>query len=128
MKRKTTVRTAVILFLAMILFLLSGCGTPGVFDGSMTTNETGFHLDYTILNKEVTADLTLAENEQLRVEYTHQSGNIDISVGRQGKAPVYTGTGQTDGEFTLVIPEAGVYRISVTGHQAKGRAEFIRIK
>ena len=127
MKQITANRTARILFLALaLLLLLSGCGTPSVFEGSMVTDETGFHLEYSILNKELTADLMLNEGEQLRVVFTHESGDVDIKAGQSGKEPIYTGTSQANGDFTLVIPENGTYHISVTGHKAKGRVDFYR--
>ena len=127
MKQKTGGAAALILLLSLTIILLTGCGNNSAFDGSKTANETGFQMEYTILNKEQTCDLTLTEGEQLRVEYAHKSGSVDISVGQEGKEPIYTGTNQTDGGFTLVIPESGVYHISVTGHRAKGSIGFTRI-
>ena len=127
MGRNSVKRLAGILLLGLIAFLLAGCGNASVFDGSKAANETGFQMEYSILNKEETADLKLSEGEQLRVIFSHTAGNVDVTVGQDGKEPIYRGTKQDNAEFVLMIPESGVYHISVTGHQAKGKVSFTRI-
>ncbi len=113
--------------LVLLLILSAGCGRTSVFDGSMTADENGFRMEYSVLNREETADLKLAEGDRLEVELYHDSGTVDVKIGQPGKDTIYTGTGQTDAEFTLEIPESGVYRVSVAGHQAKGRVAFVRV-
>ena len=117
---------ACICLLALILVLLTGCGETSVFDGSKVSNETGFHMEYNVLDREETADLKLSQGEELKVVFAHSSGNVDVTVGLPGKDTIYTGTKQDNAEFYLMIPEAGVWHISVTGHRAKGRVSFTR--
>ena len=106
--------------------LLAGCDSSSVFYGSRVINEAGFVMDYTVLNHEETAELTLVAGESLRVEFAHDRGSVDVTVGLPDREPIYRGTGQTEAEFTLTIPESGDYRISVTGHRASGKAAFLR--
>ena len=89
--------------------------------------EGGFQMDYAVLNREESADLYLEEGDQLEIRFAHSAGSIDASVGQEGKEPLYRGTDQKNGEFSLPISEAGTYHISVTGHQAKGSVSFIRV-
>ena len=87
------------MFAAMI-FLLAGCETGSVFDGSRVSDTSGFRMEYSILNREESADLTL---------------------------PIYRGNGQQNADFVLEIAETGSYHIFVSGHQAKGNISFTRI-
>lgn len=111
----------------LVMSLLTGCGKESLFNGSRVCDETGFRMEYTVLNRIDTADMELSEGEELRVVIAHTAGNVDVTVGQPGKEPIYRGTGQTNAEFILTIPETGSYRISVTGHRANGKVSFIRL-
>ena len=127
--RKTFLKTIAAACLMILLsVMLSGCGTTSVFDGSRTADENSFRLDYATLNREQSADLKLAEGDELRVEFAHTRGNVDIVIGIEGKTPVYRGTNQQNGKMALSIMEAGTYHISVTGHNAAGKLEIEKMK
>ena len=117
----------IIALCALALALLSGCRKADVFDGVRTANRAEFHLEYTAFNGKQTAELTLTEGDALHAVFANESGNVDVTVGLSDKKPIYTGTEQTDADFTLIIPESGDYHFSVTGHEAKGRVFFDRI-
>ena len=117
---------AICMFAAMIL-LLTGCGTGSVFDGSRVSDASGFRMEYSILNREETAELVLQAGEQLRVTLSHTEGTVDVTVGMEGQEPIYRGNGHQNADFILEIAETGNYHISVTGHQAKGSISFTRI-
>ena len=123
-KRKAT---AGICMLAAMLFLLTGCGTGSVFDGSRAADASGFRMEYSILNREESAGLNLTEGDRLQVSLSHTEGTVDVTVGMNGKEPIYRGNGQQNADFVLEIAETGSYHISVSGHQAKGNVSFIRI-
>ena len=123
-KRKAT--AGICMFAAMI-FLLAGCGTGSVFDGSRVSDTSGFRIEYSILNREESADLTLREGDCLLVSLSHTDGTVDVTVGMEGQELIYRGNGQQNAEFVLEIAETGNYHISVSGHQAKGNVSFTRI-
>ena len=123
-KRKAT--AGICMFAAMI-FLLAGCGTGSVFDGSRVSDTSGFRMEYSMLNREESADLTLREGDCLRVSLSHTDGSVNVTVGMEGQEPIYRGNGQQNAEFVLEIAESGNYHISVSGHQAKGNVSFTRI-
>ena len=123
-KRKAT---AGICMLATMVFLLAGCGTGSVFDGSRVSDASGFQMEYSILNREESADLNLTEGDRLRVSLSHTEGSADVIVGMEGKTSIYQGRGQQNAEFVLEIAETGSYHIFVSGHQAKGNISFTRI-
>ena len=101
-------QAACVCMLAAMLFLLTGCRTGGVFDGSRVSDASGFRMEYSILNREESAGLNLTEGDRLQVSLSHTEGTVDVTVGMNGK-------------------EKGNYHISVSGHQAKGNIAFIRI-
>ena len=107
--------------------LLSGCGGKSTFDGSRTSDETGFRMEYSILDKEESAELILTEDDQIQVHISHTAGNVDVIISRDGEEPIYKGTEQENADFILMVPKTGCYRISVTGHLAKGAISFTRI-
>ena len=110
--------------LILVALLLTGCGKPVVFDGSRVANDHGFHMEYSVLNREETAEMSLKEGDHLLVSYEQERGNIDIAVRLMGGSAIYNGAEQVKGEFVLTFPETGSYLISVTGHQAKGKIAF----
>ena len=110
-----------------MLFLLTGCGTGSVFDGSRVSGTSGFWMEYSILNREESADLNLTEGDCLRISLSHTEGTVDVTVGMEEQKPIYRGNGQQNADFVLEILESGKYHISVSGHQAKGNISFTRI-
>lgn len=116
---------AAVLLAACIM--LTGCRQTGTFTGSKVSNESGFFMEYTILDKEESAQLMLSEGDQIQVSISHTSGNVDLRIEQDGEEPLYTGTGQENAEFILTVPKTGICQISVTGHHANGKVSFCRI-
>ena len=125
--RRSLKAAAGICLLAGLLFLLTGSGTGSVFDGSRVSDASGFRMEYSILNRAESADLNLTEGDCLQVSLTHTEGYVDVSVGLNGKEPIYRGNGQRNAGFVLEIAETGNYRVSVSGHRATGSVSFTRI-
>ena len=124
-KRGVTHKTIILSAILMAAcLLLSGCGGKPTFDGSKTSDETLFRMEYSILDKEESAELKLAEGDQIQVHISHTAGNVDVIVGQNGEEPIYKGTVQENADFILTVPETGCYHISVTGHRAKGEISF----
>ena len=126
-RRSKLKQAACVCMLAAMLFLLIGCRTGSVFDGSRVSDASGFRMEYSILNREESAELNLEEGNRLQISLSHTEGTVDVTVGMEGQEPIYRGRGQQNAEFVLEIAETGNYHISVTGHQAKGNIAFIRI-
>jgi len=127
MKRTRTKAIQAACLLTLLCVLLAGCGASGAFDGSKATDESGFRMEYKALNREETAALQLAAGEEIQVVFSHTAGSVDVTVGQEGKEPIYKGTAQENAEFLLTVSEEGIYKISVTGHQAKGKVSFTRL-
>ncbi len=117
-------KEAITAILLAICLLLSGCGGKTTFDGSKTSDETEFRMEYSILDKEESAELELTEGDRIQVHISHATGNVDVIVGQNGEEPIYKGTEQENADFILTVPKNGCYHISVTGHRAKGEISF----
>ena len=117
-------KEAINAILLAICLLLSGCGGKTTFDGSKTSDETGFRMEYSILDKEESAELELTEGDQIQVHISHTTGNVDVIFCEDGGDLIYKGTAQENADFILTVPETGCYHISVTGHRAKGEISF----
>lgn len=126
MNTRGITKKAIPAILLAICLLLTGCGQPDAFEGSKTSDEAGVRLEYSLLNKEESAELQLTEGEQIRVCLSHTFGSVDVIVGMNGEQPIYKGTEQENADFVLTIPKTGRYHISVTGHRAKGGISFTR--
>ena len=124
-KRGITHKTIILSTILMAAcLLLSGCGEKGAFDGSKISDEMGFRMEYSNLDKVESAELKLTKDDQMQVHISHTAGNVDVFVGQKGEEPIYKGTAQENADFILTIPKTGSYQISVTGHRAKGEISF----
>lgn len=115
------------LFLCVLFCLcavLTGCRAGERFTGSRTVTADAFLLEYTLLDQQESATLTLSSGDALRVTLAHTRGTADVTVGLEGAEPIYEGKGLTDMAFTLTIHQGGEYRVAVTGHSAEGSAAF----
>jgi hypothetical protein len=81
-------------------------------------------MEYSILDKEESAEMKLIEGNQIQVYISHTIGNVDVIVGQNGEEPIYKGTEQENADFILTVPKTGCYHVSVTGHRAKGEVSF----
>ena len=68
--RRSLKAAAGICAFAGLLFLPTGCGTGSVFDGSRVSDASGFRMEYSILNREASAELNLTEGDRLQVSLT----------------------------------------------------------
>ena len=84
-------------------------------------------MDYSVLDREETEDLVFYAGDQLQITLSHTNGYVDVTVGMEGKEPIYRGNEQQNADFVLEIAETVNYHISVSGHQAKGTISFTRI-
>ena len=126
-KKPTRKKLLTLVILAATAAVLTGCAAQNAFEGTMATDTNGFSMEYTILDREMTSELKLDEGDGLRVELSHDSGRVDITVGQEGRDPVYSGRDQANAAFEIIITEGGTYRVSVTGHRARGRISFTRV-
>lgn len=116
-----------LLLVAIVWAAVTGCHAGSSFDGNVISNDQGFQMDYTILDRQQTGSLPLEKGDSLRVSIAQKAGTVDVTVSQKGQEPIYEGKKLTDFDFTLNISESGTYQIWVTGHGARGSVAFRRV-
>lgn len=113
-------------FSLLVLFLLfAPVGCRPAFVGNAYVTDTGYHMDFSALNRTETAELDLTAEEELRVIISLTEGTVDLTIsGESGNA--YVGTELKNEAFTVDLPGAGRYRLSVRGENAVGKIEILR--
>lgn len=110
---------------AFIILLFTSCSFAQ-FDGSRTGNESQLIMSFKILNTTDNQMLTLEQGDIIDFEIVNESGKIDIVLQKDKETPVFTGKEIPTNSFTVEIPVSGKYKVSVTGHNAKGSVSVVK--
>lgn len=121
--RCAAVKRSVAAGMLLLMLLLADC-RGDAFEGSIVAEDDCFQMDYTLLSRQQDAALVLCAGDALRISVAQEDGTVDITVGMDGKEPIYEGKGLSDFAFTLNIAESGTYQITVVGHRARGSVSF----
>ncbi len=112
-----------ILLTALLMTMLSGCVQASV-EVSRNADENHFVLEFQILNTTEYHTFELAAGDEIEAEIVRESGDISLTVQKGKDDPIYEGAEPLSGMFRIGITESGSYRVTITGKQAQGRAEF----
>lgn len=116
-----------VILLAALSLLFSACSKEGIdFDGSRTSNETQFILDFETLNISLSHTMDLEAQDVVDVKISKSRGVLDIEVADMEGNPVYRGDNASPGEFSIVISSSDIYEFIVTGRNASGYVSFIK--
>lgn len=96
------------------------------FDGSRVANEDGLYLSFTMLDRSEETEITARAGEALSVQIALEAGTVDLVITAPDGMSAYTGTGLTDGAFSVGLAADGAYTIAVTGSRAAGTVEVVR--
>lgn len=93
--------------------------------------ENSFRLEFSSWSGTEEHLLLLEAGEELTVEWLLQAGSMDIQIAIPGEKAVYTADGvrasdNPSAEFSVTIPQAGGYRITVSGRKAGGKFRLKR--
>ena len=116
-------KTLSALLLVSLLLALVGCRPQLV--GNAYTPSTGYHMDFSVLNRTEKAELSLKDGESLRVIISLTEGSVALTIsGDEGEA--YRGNDLKNEAFTVGVPAGGRYYITVTGSDAAGKVEILK--
>ena len=126
MKRKWTLigLCSAALLLVLALGILSGIWPSNGSRYSRRVEEDAFSLDMERLNCTIVEPFPLNKGDTIDVSIVRVSGELMISIGEEGTAPIYEGKAQELNYFRVTIPESGDYLLSVSGKQAEGSICF----
>ena len=116
--------------LAALIIAIStcACGDRSEFDGKETVDDEHFDVEFSTLNTTFTHCIELEVGDSVDVSIEKQSGNIAIKIQKDDDDPVYTGNHLPTSNFKVGIDDAGIYTMTLSGHNAKGHVTFTRDK
>ena len=109
-----------LLAILLTLTLLTGCAGSAF---NQVKNGDNYSISADRLNTTLTTDYELNAGDTVKVSMDVKSGEFRVSIGSDGKM-VYEGNGVGLGDFTVNIPEDGIYMIEVRGRNGSGNLNF----
>lgn len=108
-----------LLLLAGVAALLF-CYNQEGFAGSRVRNSDSYLLDIERMNGTDLHSLELHEDDVLQIRFETVKGSMYMEVKAPDGTAIYRGNGKEITDFTVNIPEGGVYTIVVEARHAKG--------
>lgn len=90
------------------------------FRGSRVKNPDAYLLDIAWMNGTDRHTLTLNQGDTLQIRFSTEKGSLSMEIKGPDGTEVYYGNGKAATDFTVNIPESGVYTIVVEARQAAG--------
>ena len=131
MNKKIVLLIAVIVLAAVTLILIFTRQPEPLFDGTRISDPGRFALQFERMNMTDSETVPLAEGDALRISWQIESGQIDVTICKEGEEALYRANGRPAGDkadFCVEIPQTGSYTITVFARKAKGRIEFLKTK
>ena len=131
MKKKIVLLLTVIALVAAAWILILTRQPETRFDGDRASDPGRFALQFERMNMTDSETVSLAEGDTLHVSWQIESGQIDVSIGMEGKEAIYQANDRAAGDeadFCVEIPQTGAYTITLTAREAIGRVEFLKTK
>ena len=94
------------------------------FTGSCVKNPDANMLDIQRMNGTDLHTLELQEGDALHIRFQTEQGALYLEIKAPDGASVYRGNGQDVTDFTVNVPEDGVYTILVEARRAKGSIQI----
>lgn len=112
--------------IALVLLAIAGLCAYMVFrnrdefTGNFVRNPDEYLLDIIYMNGTDAHTMDLQEGDVLKVEFETTDGSLHMEMTAPDGTSIYSGNGTESTDFTLNIPQSGVYTIEVQAKQAKG--------
>lgn len=101
---------------AVLLFIRNEDG----FTGNRIKNPDSYIMDIERMNGTDLHTLELKADDSLHVEFETKKGSLYMEIKAPDGTVLYSGNGRETTDFTVNIPEDGVYTIAVEARRAKG--------
>ena len=114
-----------LLFLAVVAVFLF-CSNQESFTGSRIKNPDAYLLDIDRMNGTDLHTLELHEGDSLQIRLKTEKGALYMEIKAPDGTAIYQGNGKETTDFTVNIPESGVYTVVVEARQAKGTIHIFK--
>ena len=109
-------------WMAVCLF----CLPQESFTGSRVKNPDAYFLDIEKMNGTDLHTLELWKDDVLQIQFETEKGTLYMEIKAPDGTSVYRGNGEEITDFTVNIPESGVYTVVVEARRAKGTIHIER--
>lgn len=123
-------RRRILIVLSLALLILAGaavslfsCNQEG-FTGSRVKNPDAYLLDIQRMNGTDLHTLELHEGDVLQIRFETVKGELYMEIKAPNGKTIYRGNGKEVTDFTVNIPEDGVYPVVVEARHAKGTIQI----
>lgn len=99
--------------------LLSSCNQES-FHGSRVKNPDAYLLDIQWMNGTDLHTLELQKDDVLQIQFETEKGSLYMEIKAPDGTYIYSGNGKETKDFTVTIPESGIYTVIVEARHAKG--------
>ena len=99
--------------------LLSSCNQES-FHGSRVKNPDAYLLDIQWMNGTDLHTLELQKDDVLQIQFETEKGSLYMEIKAPDGTYIYSGNGKEAKDFTVTIPESGIYTVIVEARHAKG--------
>ena len=117
-KRLLSVGLSLLLIAGAAVFLFS-YNQEG-FTGSRVKNPGAYLLDIQRMNGTDLHALELRKSDILHIQFETEKGSLYMEIKAPDGTSVYQGNGKEATDFTVNIPESGVYTVIVEARRAQG--------
>lgn len=90
------------------------------FTGSRVKNPDAYLLDIQRMNGTDLHALELQEGDSLQIHFETVKGTLYMEIKGPNGSSLYAGNGRETKDFTVNIPQSGVYSVVVAARNAKG--------
>lgn len=80
-------------------------------------------LEFEKMNQEESYVISACKDDVFAVNFRIDKGHVDFIIAMDGNTPIYKGNDIKTGEFNVIVPEDGTYRITVNAKHASGYVE-----
>lgn len=130
MKRKRETISKILIALSLLLIVGASvflfCFNQKRFIGSRVKNPDAYFLDIEKMNGTDLHTLELWKDDVLQIQFETEKGTLYMEIKAPDGTSVYRGNGEEITDFTVNIPESGVYTVVVEARRAKGTIHIER--
>ena len=90
------------------------------FTGSRVKNPGAYLLDIQRMNGTDLHTLELWKDDVLQIQFETEKGSLYMEIKAPDGTYIYSGNGKETKDFTVTIPESGIYTVIVEARHAKG--------
>ena len=117
---------SIVLILAALagIIVFFACGRQNVHCVTGINNLDHYYiLKFERMNREDFYLIPACKDDVFSVNFRIDKGHADLIIEIDGRNPIYKGNDIENGEFNVIVPEDGEYRITVNAKHAAGSIE-----